>query len=486
MMIDAPGDKSHRKAAKKFSAAWQRYLRQTNNAPPSPLRSAFAVEHPRWFIVLNGSPLDGMSPYDLRLWLLSAVQQPAGSAITVHFSEGNLAAVVSCEERAHADIVAALGSAVWFRCSPDSDAVSVLDHRPNFGTSWPEQGIGCAVTPPEGCTLFFSEGSVGDGERRTVYFYFPPSESPLFTSKAISNASRATHVFGFDQRGDEEGGATSQISSSTTSSEAKRLLAVCSVPHVPGLFTVPEFLTHEEHDAIISQLGAPPGTKLSESDATTPASPCPAESSTRQQVEWEALSNRKVAHFNRRFYYKGSLVGKEGEDLANRELPPFYAMVRDRLAMIDSSVALRGDSLPWPVQSDYVCDQLTVNFYEYQGAQGERCVSGIARHVDTHSSFGDAIFSISLGSHTIMNFQRWDATAPAVGIYLPPRSLLIMSGEARYSWTHCISPTRVDVVSDMVPPLVRGNRWSLTWRKGRDDEHRKDGCICPALCDGVE
>lgn len=47
--------------------------------------------------------------------------------------------------------------------------------------------------------------------------------------------------------------------------------------------------------------------------------------------------------------------------------------------------------------------------------------------------------------------------------YLPSRSLLSMSGESRYEWTHAIAPRKFDKVNGEVIP--RGRRISLTLRR---------------------
>jgi alkylated DNA repair protein alkB family protein 8 len=91
-----------------------------------------------------------------------------------------------------------------------------------------------------------------------------------------------------------------------------------------------------------------------------------------------------------------------------------------------------------------VIDQLTVNEYT-PGV-------GIAPHVDTHSSFTGAIMSLSLAGGCVMVFRKsYIALNPCssrggdgagqvhqgdrqVLVYLPPRSLVLMSGEARYAW----------------------------------------------------
>ena len=53
-------------------------------------------------------------------------------------------------------------------------------------------------------------------------------------------------------------------------------------------------------------------------------------------------------------------------------------------------------------------------------------------------------------------------------ITLPPRSLLVMTGESRYVWTHAIAPRKSDIVSSDTGGLTlvaRGVRTSFTFRK---------------------
>lgn len=97
---------------------------------------------------------------------------------------------------------------------------------------------------------------------------------------------------------------------------------------------------------------------------------------------------------------------------------------------------------------------------------------GIPPHVDTHSPFEDTILSLSLGSSCVMNFKKGDAK---VDVVLPRRSLLVMTGEARYAWTHGISSKRSDSIetTDGVIKQTRGVRTSFTFRKVR-----KGPCSC--------
>ncbi|KAH9939964.1 hypothetical protein B0H21DRAFT_780430 [Amylocystis lapponica] len=80
---------------------------------------------------------------------------------------------------------------------------------------------------------------------------------------------------------------------------------------------------------------------------------------------------------------------------------------------------------------------------------------GITPHVDLLDRFGDGIVGVSLGSGCVMRFDRvagdgmhgaeergrWD-------VYLPQGSVLVMSEEARYGWTHGIEKRMEDLVED--------------------------------------
>ena len=98
-------------------------------------------------------------------------------------------------------------------------------------------------------------------------------------------------------------------------------------------------------------------------------------------------------------------------------------------------------------------DQLIVN--EYEPGQG------IAAHVDCVPCFKDTIAVVSLGSGVEMQFSR-PQTSRSASLYLRPRSLRVMQGEARYEWRHGIASRKNDVVAGTRTP--RGRRVSLTFR----------------------
>lgn len=94
---------------------------------------------------------------------------------------------------------------------------------------------------------------------------------------------------------------------------------------------------------------------------------------------------------------------------------------------------------------------------------------GLSPHIDTHSAFGGSIFSLSLAGPCVMEFRKYSEgdrlSKPAsscdgerensdnssnflrAAIYLPPRSMLLLCGEARYAWHHYIPHHKVFLMS---------------------------------------
>ncbi|KAK7201166.1 2OG-Fe(II) oxygenase superfamily [Novymonas esmeraldas] len=232
-----------------------------------------------------------------------------------------------------------------------------------------------------------------------------------------------------------------------------------AVPEVPGLFMVADFVSAAEEADIWAELYE-----------------------GRQQLRLEYLSRRRVAHFNRRFCYGVNALTAVGEEVNAR--PRFYDWMQARLRNdAAGGGGLRIDGAYPAHPGDCECDQLTVNYYDCS----EVGACGIAAHVDAHNAFDDCIFIVSLGSYTVMEFARWDTPAEVaapVGVYLAPRSLVVLTGEARYGWTHCIAEKRTDTLSELLPTVTRGDRVSLTWRRGRTQRHVRAACPYPAVCDG--
>ena len=85
---------------------------------------------------------------------------------------------------------------------------------------------------------------------------------------------------------------------------------------------------------------------------------------------------------------------------------------------------------------------------------------GIAPHVDYLSNYGDTVASLSLGSPVVMDFISKENKK--ISLLLEPRSLLVLSGSARFDWKHGIAPRKADHSSGAV--IIRGRRISCTFR----------------------
>lgn len=79
---------------------------------------------------------------------------------------------------------------------------------------------------------------------------------------------------------------------------------------------------------------------------------------------------------------------------------------------------------------------------------------GLSPHIDTHSAFEDSIYSLSLSGSCIMEFRAsvgdrdtnnsdYSSNFVRRAIYLPPRSMILLSGEGRYAWQHYIPHHKV-------------------------------------------
>ena len=180
---------------------------------------------------------------------------------------------------------------------------------------------------------------------------------------------------------------------------------------VPGLSYVPDFLSaHEETELVAAIDGS----------------------------GWISELQRRVQHYGWRYDYQARQI-----DASMRlgPLPEWAALLARRLV----SSRLLAD-LP---------DQLIVN--EYVGDQG------ISRHVDNEPGFADGIATISLLESWEMVFrERGEQRGRKVTRRLDRRGAAIMTGDARYRWTHEIPKRKYE------PGRVkRGRRISLTFRKVR-------------------
>jgi hypothetical protein len=88
---------------------------------------------------------------------------------------------------------------------------------------------------------------------------------------------------------------------------------------------------------------------------------------------------------------------------------------------------------------------------------------GISPHIDLPNRYADGIIGTSLTGGTTMTFQRGEEK---YDIYLPERTVYVMTGEARWEWSHGIEGRDKDLVEgkDGLETRLRSTRVSVTFR----------------------
>jgi alkylated DNA repair dioxygenase AlkB len=153
---------------------------------------------------------------------------------------------------------------------------------------------------------------------------------------------------------------------------------------------------------------------------------------------WLPDLKRRVQHYGYKYDYRSRIINKSMHIGA---IPIWAQEVANKL---------KNQSL-----INYLPDQVIVN--EYMPGQG------IANHVDCEPCFGDTIVSISLGGSCVMNFTNLNDPRIISKILLEPKSVIILTGDARYKWMHGIKLVKSDLVNNV--KYYRQRRVSLTFRK---------------------
>ena len=183
-------------------------------------------------------------------------------------------------------------------------------------------------------------------------------------------------------------------------------------PDVPGLRYVPDFISPDEEQRLIERIDG---------------------------CEWRTALTRNVQHYGWRYDYSARHVDSS-ERLG--PLPDWVDSIGRRL------VAEELLSAP--------PDQVIVN--EYKANQG------ISRHVDS-PGFADGIATISLLESWEMVFRQRGAQQRKVGKRLERRSAMVLTGAARYDWTHEIPARKTESDPSSGKRLKRKRRISLTFRR---------------------
>ena len=186
---------------------------------------------------------------------------------------------------------------------------------------------------------------------------------------------------------------------------------------VPGLIYRPGFITEEDEAKLVALIDG---------------------------AEWSTELRRRVQHYGWRYDYTQRQID---ESMRAGELPAWARELAQRLV---------GEG--WMKD---LPDQVIVN--EYCGKQG------ISRHIDQPRVFAERVATISLLETWGMVFRRRNSKIK-VEIPLERRSVAILTGDARYKWTHEIPKRKTELLMDQHGKrrrVVRSRRISLTFRKTR-------------------
>ena len=138
-------------------------------------------------------------------------------------------------------------------------------------------------------------------------------------------------------------------------------------------------------------------------------------------------------------------------------LGPFPACIQTISDRIQQLI-LNQQLIPDPYSNGHDVSEmnlLVVN--EYHRGQG------IMPHVDSKELFGPFIAVVSMLSSCLITFiHDTDAERPPYQLMLPPRSLLLMTGESRSDWKHGIAKDEIERFQGI--DIERSRRISLTFR----------------------
>lgn len=188
--------------------------------------------------------------------------------------------------------------------------------------------------------------------------------------------------------------------SSTSNDRAEKDLGK-PVPGVPGLFIKLDFIDKKEETILMDDL---------------------------KEREWNNELARRTMHFGKTYQYGSKKLGSAPK------IPKEWKWLIDRISpLMDGKI-----------------DQIILN--EYLPGQG------IGQHTDS-PQFGPIIASLSTGSGCKMDFTYGNKS---VSVHLPPRSIVLLTGDARSKWKHSIAPRKTDEISGK--KVARGTRISYTFR----------------------
>ena len=239
----------------------------------------------------------------------------------------------------------------------------------------------------------------------------PPAQRTVLEGSVITTGQTLLPLQNADgdTRRRVESPAVNEVSPVPSNAAARRSQAD---PDVPGLRYVPDFISQEEEERIIERIDG---------------------------CEWRTELKRNVQHYGWRYDYTARHVDSS---MRLGPLPDWADGIGRRL--------VADELLSAPP------DQVIVN--EYKANQG------ISRHVDSQG-FADGIVTISLLESWEMVFRQRGAQEQKVSRRLERRSAMVLTGAARYDWTHEIPVRKNETDPSSGKRWKRKRRISLTFRR---------------------
>jgi alkylated DNA repair dioxygenase AlkB len=181
-----------------------------------------------------------------------------------------------------------------------------------------------------------------------------------------------------------------------------------------GLFLTPDFITEAEERELVLWL---------------------------DQQPWSTELSRRTQHYGYQYNY------------TNRSIQVTVPLTGP-LSQLQQKFGAAGHNLTQCIVNEYYRDQ------------------GIAPHIDLNI-FGPVIVGVSLGADAVMSFERsTNNNMESFECFLPRRSLLMLTGEARSQWKHSISKrvTYLDSTGHKINKDINYRRISCTFRSVIDNQ----------------
>lgn len=198
-----------------------------------------------------------------------------------------------------------------------------------------------------------------------------------------------------------------------------------AITDIPGLYIITDFIDLKTEQSLMSEI---------------------------DKNQWSNDLARRTQQYGFKYNYKSRRIDKTMQCEA---IPEFIQPLLPKIAALTTS-DFKNDEKTTEANAKQLfaqhIDQCIIN--EYKPGQG------IGAHVDCTPCFKETVCSLSLNSAAAMvfaNCKRRDLGK--LEFHLPRRSLVLMTGPARYEWTHQIPSRRSDPQSG-----ARRRRVSLTFR----------------------